>query len=240
MTVMPTLEAAQANFIDTINNGPATLDPALFDGPADRVLLGLKAHANTICHARLVALEDTFPRMHAHLGEDAFNALCREYVETDEARTSDSNGIGVGFPDFLSETPLAELARMEWAWLQSYHAAEAVPLLLSNVGAMNEAELLTTGVAWHPSARLVELSAPLLLEELAGQNPPALLCIRPDAEVRIVPLDTVQLAVLNAAAQKNAVLGNLLGAAIELSGETAPPLEPVLDLIGAGALIATG
>ncbi len=34
----------------------------LFAGPHERVLVGMKVHANTISHARLVALEETFPR----------------------------------------------------------------------------------------------------------------------------------------------------------------------------------
>ena len=57
---MLSLEAIEAKFIDTINNGPDVLDPALFAGPLDRVLIGLKTHANTISHARLTALEATF------------------------------------------------------------------------------------------------------------------------------------------------------------------------------------
>ena len=58
---MSSLDRAQANFIATINDGPDALDPELFSGPIDRVLLGLKAHANTISHARLVALKRLSP-----------------------------------------------------------------------------------------------------------------------------------------------------------------------------------
>ena len=65
---MLSLKAAQANFIATINDGPDALDHSLFDGPIDRVMLGLKAHANTISHARLVALEETFPLTRQALG----------------------------------------------------------------------------------------------------------------------------------------------------------------------------
>ncbi len=240
---MDGFESAQANFIDTINNGPDALDPALFDGPMDRVLLALKAHANTINHARLVALEDTFPRTRGYLGSDTFNALSRAYVETEAARFSDSNSIGMYFPAYLAmqeqPSPVMELASIEWAWLQSYHAAEAEPLQLSELGAMSETELLAMAVGCHPSSRLVEISAPLLLEEFAGQQPSALLCIRPDAEVRLMALDPLQLAVLQAAQTKNAVLGNLLQSAVEIAGETAS-LGPVLDLIGAGVLVKTG
>lgn len=238
---MPTLSDAQTNFIETINDGPDRLDPALFAGPLDRVMLGLKAHANTISHARIVALEETFPLTREHLGDALFNTLARDYVETDNAKASDVNRIGLGFPDFMGNAQTVELARIEWAWLESYHAAEAVPLSLSDLAALDEAELLALPVTPHPSARTVVISTPIAsaLQELAGNQPAAILCVRPDAEVRLFPLNIVQLAVVAASTQKNASLGNLLAITIEQAGEQAP-LEPILHLIGAGALIKSG
>ena len=238
---MPTLTDAQANFIDTINDGPDRLDPMLFAGPPDRVLLGLKAHANTISHARIRALEETFPLTRQHLGDAAFNELARDFVETNVVRASDVNRIGLGFSDYLSDAATRELAQIEWAWLESYHAAEAGPLTLGDLAALDEAALLALAVAPHPSVRTVNISVPIAsaLQELAGQQPAAILCVRPDAEVRLVPLDTVQLAVFAASAQKSASLGNLLAIAIEQAGEPAP-LEPILHLIGAGALVKAG
>lgn len=238
---MPTLTDAQANFIDTINDGPDRLDPMLFAGPPDRVLLGLKAHANTISHARIRALEETFPLTRQHLGDAAFNKLARDFVETNVVRASDINRIGLGFPDYLSDAATRELAQIEWAWLESYHAAEAGPLTLGDLAALDEAALLALAVAPHPSVRTVNISVPIAsaLQELAGQQPAAILCVRPDAEVRLVPLDTVQLAVFAASARKSASLGNLLAIAIEQASEQAP-LEPILQLIGAGALVKFG
>jgi hypothetical protein len=238
---MSSLTDAQTNFIDTINDGPDRLDPMLFAGPPDRVLLGLKAHANTISHARIVALEETFPLTRQHLGEAAFNALAREFVETDVARASGANRIGLHFPEQLGDAATNELARIEWAWLESYHAAEAVPLILADLGGLDEAALLALAVLPHPSARVVTITAPIAsqLDELAGTQPTTILTLRPDAEVRLLPLDTLQLAILDAAAQKNATLGNLLALAIEIAGETGS-LEPVMDLISAGALVKAG
>lgn len=269
MNAVLTLDAAQSRFIATINDGPCALDPELFDGPADRVLLGLAAHANTISHARLIALEDSFPLLRQHLGQDMFNALCRDFVDSDTARASDNNRIGASFLDFLrhsmpdgyrSQRPSGEwrspkheatsctasrqpieLARIEWAWLCAYHAAEAQPLELSELAVLDEATLLMLPVGTHPSVHVVPVTTPLAaeLEGLAGMQPFAILTVRPDAEVRLVPLDYLHLAVLEAAQAENTVLGNLLGTVIELAGETAP-LGPVLDLIGAGALVKTG
>jgi len=238
---MPSLADAQTNFIDTINDGPDRLDPALFAGPPERILLGLKAHANTISHARIVALEETFPLTRQHLGEVAFNTIARDFAETDTAKASAANRIGLGFPDCLSDPATRELAQIEWAWLESYHAAEATPLALGDLAALDEAALLALAIAPHPSARIVEISTPIAsaLQELSGLQPMAVLCVRPDAEVRLVPLDAVQLTVFAESAQNNASLGNLLAAALEQAGEQAP-LEPILHLIGAGALVKAG
>ncbi len=242
---MLSLEAAQANFIATINDGPDALDHVLFDGPIDRVMLGLKAHANTISHARLVALEDTFPLTLEALGGEQFNQSSRAYVETSEARACDANTIGKPFPDFLQATltdrTIVELANIEWAWLESYHAAEAVPLSLSNLADLDEASLLALPVAPHPSVRLVRTLHPLAtpLGEISGLRPYAILTLRPEAEVRLLPFAEIDVAIFRAAQQKDATLGNLLSAVIEQASIT-DPAGQVMQLIGAGALVKRG
>lgn len=238
---MSSLTDAQTNFIDTINGGPTRLDPALFAGPPDRILLGLMAHANTISHARIVALEETFPLTRKHLGDAAFNQLARDFVETDTARASDANRIGLHFPDFLIDATASELAQIEWTWLESYHAAEAAPMKLAELGALDEAALLALPIAVHPAARLVLTTAPIAeaLTELAGQQPAAILSVRPDAEVRLIAMTSGEIAVFLASQENNATLGNLLAIAIE-QGDEADPLGPVMMLIGAGALIVGG
>lgn len=239
---MLSLTEAQTNFIQTINDGPGALDPALFAGRTDRVLLGLKAHANTISRARLIALEATFPLIRQELGETAFNELSRSYVENEEARASDANHLGKAFIAFLSrhgaKAAIFDLAAIEWAWLESYHAADAEPLALADLAALDEAALLDMRVARHPSARAVAIHAPLasVLEGYEGQQPATMLTVRPHADVRLIALDRLQSALLNLAAAENCRLGNLLAHALEQDGEQAP-LEPILHLIGAGALV---
>lgn len=234
-------DQAQANFIDTINRGPDALDDRMFKGPIDRILLGLKAHANTINHARLTALEDSFPLTRLQLGDAQFNKLARSYVETDQAKSCDTNRIGRHFPCHISDPISAELAKIEWAQLEAYHAQEATSVALSALANLDEPSLLAFGISPHPAARLVPLAHPIAaaLDELAGQMPAAILVVRPDAEVRLVPLDALEAAVFCAAQKKAATIGNLLACAAEQAAE-ADPLRPVMTLIGAGALIATG
>jgi hypothetical protein len=240
---MLTLDLAQANFIITINEGPDALDGRLFAGPIDRVFLGLKAHANTISHARLVALEETFPLTRQALGDAAFNSLSREFIETKAARASDNNGIGRGFSGYLrrsgSVPEIEDLAAIEWAWLESYHASDAKALELSDIAGMPQDQLLALPVRTHPSAHIVSVTASLhaMLAEVAAilPNPVAILAVRPDAEVKLVPLGEIETAVF-ATAQKSTAIGNLLAFAAEQHGD-ADLVEPVMTLLGAGALM---
>jgi hypothetical protein len=239
---MPTLETAQANFIATINQGPDALDPALFAGPAERVLLGLKAHANTINHARLVALEDSFPLTRKAMGDAAFNALSREFVETPQARQCDLNDIGRCFSGFLriacAEIATCDLAAVEWAWLEVYHAAEATPLALGDIATLGEADLLALPVCLHPAARLVPLTAPLAepIAHLAEDEAAAILIIRPEAEVRLLAIDAITILTAEKCTHPTTI-GNLLTLASEQHDE-ADPTGPVMTLIGAGALMS--
>jgi Putative DNA-binding domain len=236
---MHSLESMQADFIATINEGPGALNQTLFAGPIDRIMLGLKAHANTINHARLVALEETFPLTREALGEREFNTLSRVFVETAEARACDGNSIGLHFPAFLNDPIIAELAAIEWAWLESYHAADGAPLSLADISGLPEERLIALKVAAHPSAHIVSLTAPLSsqLADIAAlmSNPAAILAVRPKAEVLLVPLDAATTNLFYSV-KKIMTVGNLLALAAEQQGVT-DPSGPVMTLLGAGALM---
>ncbi len=242
---MLSLNEQLGNFAKTINDGPGVLNPALFDGPIDRVILGLKAHANTISHARLVALEETFPRTRNALGESKFNALSRTYCETEFARSSTPNSIGEGFGLFLQlcaqDTAIIDLCRIEWAWLESYHAPDASALVLIDLALLDEGALLSLQIAPHPAARMVTLHAPVapeLSEFAASAKTPAILIARPANTVTLTALTKVDMAIFYAA-KFSANIGNLLIVGIEQTDEQTA-LGSVMKLLGAGALVKTG
>jgi hypothetical protein len=240
---MPSLTEAQRIFVATINEGPDALDPTLFTGASERVILGLKAHANTINHARLVALEESFPLTRGELGEERFNELSRDYVEMAEAKASDLAHIGRHFTPFLQNSNISaaigDLAAIEWAWLESYHAEDRTPLTLEAVSAMTEADLLALPIILHPATRHCVLHAPLAasLAHLTKEAvPAAVLIVRPDAEVRLFAIDERTLRVAQNCLHPTTI-GNLLALASE-QGKDADPIGPVLTLIGAGVLVA--
>ncbi len=241
------LAQIQRNFIDTLNQGPDALDQSLFSGPIDRILLGLKAHANSISHARLTALEDSFPRTRAALNDGAFNRISRYYVETAAARAADNNGIGAGFAAFLEteqqDAAIVDLAKIEWAWLESYHAAEGDAISIDDIASMDETRLLAQKVSAHPAARMIILSAPLhgQLDELTeiSATPYALLISRAEADVRLLPIDAVTARLFETSYDAISV-SNLLTLSAELHPETDDPSAPLLLLLQAGALVWKG
>lgn len=237
---MPSLAEGQSRFIACLQKGPAHFPDDMFAESKERALLGLKAHANTISHARLVALEHAYPKLHEHMGHELFHALSRDYVEQDHILVCDMNGIAADFAAFLTDRgcdgSAIDLARIEWAWLESYRSAEAVPVALDDIATLAEAELLAFPVVAHPALRLLSLTSPLSaqLGELGEQTPDALMIARPEAQVLFFPLTALEHAIAGNIANCS-TMGNLLEHAIEL-GDEASAMEHMIKLIQAGAL----
>ena len=204
-------DADQAAVAATLLHGPRHLPTGLFAGTEAAVLRGLRVHANTISHARLVALEDTFPRLREHLGEGVFNRLSRAFIDAGGAERRALADIGAGLADWLDDPFAADIARVEWAWLESYHAADAPALRLGDLARCDEAALIATPVRRHPAARIVPLAADAAprLDPAFAPGTAAILITRPDAEVRLFAAHPVDAAVLDAAADISP-LGNLI------------------------------
>lgn len=231
-----------------LDHGPAHLPDNLFSGSRERVLAGMKVHANTISHARLVALEETFERTRAAIGHDAFNRHSRLFLEQPGVTGQPLAMIGAGFDAFLAgqgeAAGVPDLARFEWLWLEAYHAADAEPLALTALAGLAPEALLAVRLAAHPSARADRL-APLVRAELASEVPgleqaEAVLLVRPHAEVLICALSAAAAAVL-ALAHNPQTIGNLLA----LPGEHPDDeerqadanMQALVTLINAGALV---
>ena len=122
---------------------------------------------------------------------------------------------------------------VEWAWLESYHAADAPALTLADLAGLDEAALLQRVVRCHPAMRIVMLSrsiAPLVDPDFAP-DVQAVLVARPDAEVRLFAITDADVAAL-AAARESALLGNLVAHLAERHPEGG---AAVAALIAAGA-----
>lgn len=244
------LDTGQSAMMQALDHGPAHLPPDLFAGSPARVLAGMKVYANTISHARLVALEDTFPRTREAIGHDRFNAHSRLFLEQPGVTARALAEIGAGFDQFLvvqgESSGAGDLARFEWLWLAVYHAADAEPLALDVLTDAPPEELLEHTLTRHPAAVAARFD-PLVHDLISAQVPglaaaEAILIVRPRAEVLIAPASVLMAEIL-AAAENPVTIGNLLADVGESNDNkeaaVAAIMQALVALINVGAIAKT-
>ncbi len=241
------LDAGQPAVMRALDRGPDFLPAALFAGSPERILAGMKVHANTISHARLIALEDTFPRTRELIGHERFNEHSRHYLEQPGVTGLDLPHLGLGFSGFLSDRKesagVTDLARFEWLWLAAYHAADAVPLQLADLAGIAPNALMEVSLMRHPAARLSRFDR--LVHDVIGCEVPdlveaqAILISRPHAEVLVSAASPAMQAMLGVA-ETSVTIGHLLAPSSEArdpnGDEATESMEPLLALLNAGAL----
>src|SRR5207237_10685968 len=92
-------------------------------------------YRNNVVASLAAALKDTFPAICRIVGEEFFGAMARSYVLQAPPASPILLDYGDSFPDFIAGFEpaatlpyLADVARIERAWNEAYHAAEAAPL----------------------------------------------------------------------------------------------------------------
>jgi hypothetical protein len=200
-------------------------------------------------HVSLVgALAARFPVTRQVVGEDFFSGMARLYVGEHKPETPVLLHYGESFSDFIASFPpaagipyLADLARLEAAWTQSYNAAEAEILTTVELGRIAPERLVDLPLRAAPATRLVSATWPVGSIWSAHQRTPfvpptqkgaeAVLLTRPVAEVRltIIPPDAAAFLV-------ELVVTPTLGAAVEAILSAYPQFDPGATLIGLAGL----
>ncbi|MGE3690026.1 MAG: putative DNA-binding domain-containing protein [Novosphingobium sp.] len=242
---MLALERLQTGMMRALDYGPDFLPQGLFAGSPERILAGMKIHANTISHARLVAIEDTFPRTMSLLGQARFNEVSRSYLEQPGVTARCLARIGEDFPGYLAsldEGAATGLARFEWLWLQAYHAADAVALRLAELAGIAPEDLMEIAVQAHPAASIGQFDAAhhLIGLEIPGLDEcAAILLTRPEADVLVSPACAGMAAVFSSC-ENRITIGNLFASASEPGCMVQLPpddfMPALIALLEAGAL----
>ena len=209
-------------------------------------------YRNNVVAGLVETLRAAFPAVHRIVGADFFFAMARAYVVKNPPRSPIMLDYGAGFADFIARFEpaatlpyLGDIARIERAWSESYHAREATPMDPCEFSAIRPDRLPTMRLAVHPSLRVVrsrfpaltiwqmniEGGAPAPVDLSLGENT---LVLRPgsEVEVRLIPKGSAEFT--EALSEKRPVLKALEAALMVNSGfDLAGNL---FDLIKAGAL----
>lgn len=253
MLNLQSLSEIQAEFAEALRN-PAAAIPAGIVGPdGEPAPKRFSIYRNNVLVALGNSLAGAFPAVKRIVGEDFFKVMARTYVLESPPTSPVLMDYGKTFPAFIarfepaSSLPyLADVARIERQWRESYHAADAVPLPSTALAEVPEAELADVTFRLHPSLRLSKSSFPAVtIWRMNASDVPTsavdfaigedALIVRPDAEVevRVVPPGGTAFVEALASGQSlgsAAALGQSSDERFDLGGNIA-------GLIGAGAFV---
>jgi hypothetical protein len=205
--MLHSLADVQTEFAEALRDPSAEM-PAGVSGPdgapAPR---RFAVYRNNVVVGLVNAVASAFPAVKRIVGDDFFTAMARIYVVAEPPSSPVLMDYGVTFADFIASFEpaaslpyLSDIARIERAWREAYHAEEATPLGLSDLARVSEADLANLRFRLHPSLRLVRSAFPALTiwRMNVSDEPPRpvdftvaedALIVRPDAEVevRVVP-----------------------------------------------------
>ncbi|MBI2718412.1 MAG: putative DNA-binding domain-containing protein [Rhizobiales bacterium] len=201
---MPRLADRQREF------GSALLDPArplpwgLVGPDGEPSLRRFSVYRNNVVVGLIDALKDAFPAVHRIVGDEFFKGLAHAYVVQEPPASPILLDYGAGFPSFIGKFEpaavlpyLPDVARIERAWMEAYHAPEAASLDLAGLTALAPDDFIDIGFSLHPSLRIVRSPFPALTiwRMNTGDDEPALvdlasggedaLIVRPAAEVEV-------------------------------------------------------
>ncbi len=139
-----------------------TLASPLFSGDPEKTAAAISVYRNNVRASLSKALTEKFPVIAQLVGQDFFKATAQEYFGVNPPTTPLIADYGNDFPSFLEKfNPaqnlpyLADMARLEIAWLGAYRAADAQSLRPEQVMDASGGDPSRLSFTLHPSFRLL-------------------------------------------------------------------------------------
>jgi hypothetical protein len=194
----------QAAFAHALLHVAEPVPPGLvgLDGRAGAMRFAI--YRNNVALGLIEALKAAFPVVYALVGDDFFAAMAHAHAVEYPPVSPVMLEYGGGFPAFIARFKpaaalpyLADVARLEWAWVEAYHAADAWPLSPGLLPRVAREDLPQARLLLSPSLRIVRSDFPVVaIWEMHGRDDRAdaqlfadggqdALVLRPGAEVEI-------------------------------------------------------
>jgi hypothetical protein len=163
------LRSRQAEFADAILD-PDPLIPSGLIGPDGRPSARrFGVYRNNVVLGLCETLAAAFPAVRRLVGEAFFTAMAKAYVMREPPQSPILLAYGGSFPEFIEAFEpaaglpyLADVARIERAWVEAYHAEEAEPLAPVAFAGLAAEGLAQTRLTLHPSLRVLRSALPAL------------------------------------------------------------------------------
>lgn len=159
---------SQRAFVSALLDPQAPVPAGLTDGAGRATTRRFNVYRNNVVVSLTEALQVAFPVLRALIGEGRFDALAGLFLRTHPPETPLLMLYGAQFSDFiknfepLAHVPyLADIARIEQAQRESYHAADAVALTPDHLASFPAENLATARLRFAPAVRLVASQFPI-------------------------------------------------------------------------------
>jgi hypothetical protein len=206
--------------------------------PPERLL---QVYRHNVFASLTAALAAVYPAVQRLVGEGFFRYAADGYIRRHPPASGNLHDYGGRLAEFLADFEparalayLPDVARLEWAWHEAYHADDAPGLSLERLATVPAEQHGALRFRLHPSARLLASPWPILRiwqanQQEPGDEPPVdlteggvrLLIHRRGLEIEIEPLAPGDHALL-------AAFGD--GAALAPASEAALAADPAFDL----------
>ncbi len=125
-------------------------------------------YRNNVASSLTRALEAGFPVVRKLVGDEFFGAMAVVFLRAHPPRNRQLALYGADFPEFLAQFPpvahlgyLPDVARLEQALRDSYHAADSTGVPLEALTSLTEAQLLQARIGLAPSLRVMRSDWPV-------------------------------------------------------------------------------
>lgn len=198
-----TADSYAAGFVPPLLD-PDRQTPALVTGPNGKAAVKrFSVYRNNVTVSLIEALAATFPATMRITGETFFRAMARFHVRETPPTSPLLFEYGRDFPDFIARYEyaqpmpwLSDVARIERAWLDAYHAADRPALAPDALAAVPPDRLGGAVFEAHPATRIVRSDYPAVTIFAANRAsgpvgrietaaPESALVTRPDLEVTV-------------------------------------------------------
>lgn len=230
---------------------PGLTDPSIaapedvIAAPGKLVVKRYNVYRNNVTVSLIDALAAVYPAIQRITGADFFRAMARFHLRATPPTSPLLFEYGRDFPAFIEsyeyarEMPwLADIARIERAWLDAYHAADLPVLAAEALAGIEPASLAEVRFTPHPAARVVRSRYPAVAIFAMNRNDGPVtpfrsgeaedaLVTRPEHEVLVSRLPAGGAAFLT-----HLLEGASLGEAVAAAFQEAPSFDIQANLAG--------
>jgi len=129
----------------------------------------LQVYRNNVVESLTGALRAVYPVVEKLVGDGFFRYAAYEYLRAHRPRSGNLHDFGdalagflAGFAPAASLPYLPDMARLEWAWHEAYHAADAADFDFARLGAVPAERHGSLRFVPHPSTRLLASDFPVV------------------------------------------------------------------------------